>query len=117
MDIFIVYFSLTKQPDYIYRIISLDATPCKLRSSNYTVLTEPSFRRKTRGKRRYYVCTSLLWNKLHPSPEPLTNTFKHKLKKYLIDPDILTSNIFVSSPRCIIVCTNYDFYVLYFMYY
>ena len=35
-----------------------------LRSSNYTVLTEPSYRRKKLGKRHYSVCASHLWNQL-----------------------------------------------------
>ena len=36
---------LTKQPDYLYRLIFLHTAPRHLRSSNYTVLTEPSYRR------------------------------------------------------------------------
>ena len=95
----ILYSSLlTKQPDYLYRLISLHTAPRHLRSFNYTVLTEPSFRRKKLRKCRYSVCASLLWNQFPPSFKTIntsTTTFKHKLKKYLLVHDILTSNIFV----------------------
>ena len=89
---------LTKQPDYLYRLISLHTAPRHLRSSNYTVLTEPSYRRKKLGKRRYFVCASHLWNQLPPSLKTINTssaTFKYKQKKYLIVHDIWTWNIFV----------------------
>ena len=40
---------MSKQPDYLYRLISLHTAPRHLRSSNYTVLTEPSFTVKNLG--------------------------------------------------------------------
>ena len=79
----ILYSSLlTKQPDYRYRLISLHTAPRHIRSSNYTVLTEPSYRRKKLRKRCYSVCTSLLWNLLPTSlktiihQRPLSNINK-----------------------------------------
>ena len=63
---------LTKQADYLYRLISLHTAPRYLRSSDYMVLTEPSYRRKKFGKCRYSVCASHLWNQLPPSLKTIT---------------------------------------------